>query len=94
MLCIDFQSGEIRQVHDDDNNDVTLFLQDENREETVSGELLEPFGPMQGDRVKVILGEMRGITGQLLAIDQEEANFMLDSNDVIKLPLKFLCKMV
>lgn len=71
----------------------SLFLPAEDRVVTVAGELLEPIVPVRKDRVKIILGEERESTGQLLSIDHQEGVVKLDSGDVRMFQLRFLCKM-
>lgn len=71
----------------------SLFLPAEDRVVTVPGELLEPVVPARRDRVKIILGEDRESTGQLLSIDNLEGVVKLDGGDVRMYQLRFLCKM-
>lgn len=71
----------------------SLFLPAEDRVVTVAGDLLEPVVPMRRERVKIILGEDRESTGQLLSIDNQEGVVKLDAGDVRMYQLRFLCKM-
>lgn len=90
MVLNFWQSGVIRGIS---GGMCSLFLPAEDRVVTVAGELLEPIVPVRRDRVKIILGEDRESTGQLLSIDHQEGVVKLDSGDVRMFQLRYLCKM-
>lgn len=72
----------------------SVFLPDEDRTVNIPAEHLQPVQPVRGDKVKVIMGEDRDLTGSLLSIDSQEGVVKLDpSGDVKMLQLKYLCKM-
>jgi len=72
----------------------SVFLPDEDRTVNIPAEHLSPVQPVRGDRVKVIMGEDRDLTGMLLSIDSQEGVVKLDqSGDVKMLQLKYLSKM-
>lgn len=84
------QTGVIRGVS---GGMCSVFLPEEERVVNILGEHLEPVTPAQGDRVKVIFGEEREQTGNLLSIDHSEGVVKLDHADVKMLQLRYLCKM-
>lgn len=84
------QTGVIRGVS---GGMCSVFLPEEERVVNILGEHLEPVDPDQGDRVKVIFGEEREQTGNLLSIDHSEGVVKLDHADVKMLQLRYLCKM-
>lgn len=84
------QIGEIRGVS---GGMCSVFLPEEERVVNILGAHLEPVTPAQGDRVKVIFGEEREQTGNLLSIDHNEGVVKLDHADVKMLQLRYLCKM-
>jgi len=72
----------------------SVFLPDEDRTVNIPAEHLSPVQPVRGDRVKVIMGEDRDLTGILLSIDSQEGVVKLDqTGDVKMLQLKYLSKM-
>ncbi|KAK8739948.1 hypothetical protein OTU49_003279, partial [Cherax quadricarinatus] len=84
------QTGIIRSLS---GGMCSVFLPEEERVVNFSCETLEPITPEQGDRVKVIFGEEREQTGNLLSIDHNEGVVKLDHADVKMLQLRYLCKM-
>ncbi|XP_037068166.1 transcription elongation factor SPT5-like [Pollicipes pollicipes] len=84
------QSGVVRSVS---VGVCSLFLPDEDRVVNMVADHLEPVRPQRGDRVKVILGEDREASGQLLSIDHQEGVVKLDQEDVKMLQLRYLCKL-
>lgn len=85
------QTGIIRGIS---GGMCSVFLPKEDRVVNILSEHLEPVVPSNGDRVKVIEGEDREITGKLLSIDNNESVVKVDHGDDLKmLPLGFLCKM-
>jgi len=84
------QSGVVRSLT---ATMCSLFLPDEDRVVNMTADQLEPVRPQRGDRVKVILGEDREASGQLLSIDHQEGVVKLDQEDVKMLQLRYLCKL-
>ncbi|KAK4336972.1 hypothetical protein RND71_043422 [Anisodus tanguticus] len=73
----------------------SVFLLKEDRVVNIVSEHLEPVQPRSGDRVKVIFGEDRECTGELLSIDNGEGVVKMDGKegDIRLLHLRYLCKM-
>ena len=71
----------------------SVFLPAEQRVATVAGDMLEPVVPVRGDRVKIIAGENRERTGQLLSADRQEGLVKLDSSEVIMFQILHLCRL-
>jgi len=72
----------------------SLFLLKEDRTVNVQDIHLEPVQPKSGDKVKVIFGEDREATGELLSIDNNEGVVKMDGRDadIRLLHLRYLCK--
>ncbi|XP_013782146.1 transcription elongation factor SPT5-like [Limulus polyphemus] len=96
----------IRETHDDDGligqtgiirgisgGMCSVFLLREDRVVNILSEHLEPVTPSAGNRVKVIMGEDREATGELLTIDNNEGVVKADHGGIKMLQLRFLCKM-
>lgn len=60
----------------------SVFLPDEDRTVSISCDQLEPVIPAWPNPIKVILGEDKERTGQLLSIDNQEGVVKLDGDDV------------
>jgi len=71
----------------------TLYIPDEDKVISVASEHLEPVVPEKGDKVKVIIGEDRECTGQMLSIDGQDGVVKLDRGNISMQQLSFLCKM-
>jgi transcription elongation factor SPT5 len=84
------QTGIIRNIS---GGMCTLFLPEEDKVISVASEHLEPVLPDKGDRVKVIIGDEREFTGNLLSIDGLEGVVKLDRGNLSMCPLNYLCKM-
>uniref|UniRef100_T1IQH2 Transcription elongation factor SPT5 n=1 Tax=Strigamia maritima TaxID=126957 RepID=T1IQH2_STRMM len=85
------QTGIIRGVS---GGMCSVFLVKEDRVVSILSDHLEPVIPQQGNKVKVIFGDDREITGKLLSIDHQEGVVESDQGGEIKmLQLRFLCKM-
>lgn len=97
----------IRYTHDDDDlvgqtgiitgtsgGMCSVFLLKEDRVVNILSEHLEPVLPRSGDKVKVIFGEDRESTGELLSIDNNEGVIKMDGKDgdIRLLNLRYLCK--
>ena len=72
----------------------SVFLLKEDRTVNIVSEHLEPVLPRPGDKVKVIFGEDREATGELLSIDNNEGVVKMDGKDgdIRLLHLRYLCK--
>lgn len=70
----------------------SVFLPEEDRVVNILCDHLEPVQPQRGDAFKVIIGEEREATGELLSIDLQEGVVKM-KNDIKLLPLNYLCKM-
>ncbi|KAG1712147.1 Transcription elongation factor SPT5 [Nymphon striatum] len=84
------QNGIIRGIS---GGMCSVFLPKEDRVMNIMSEHLEPVTPERGDKVKVVLGEERESTGDLLSIDNQEGVVKLDHGDIKMLQLRYLCKM-
>ncbi|XP_074659963.1 transcription elongation factor SPT5-like isoform X2 [Tubulanus polymorphus] len=84
-----FQQGVIRSVN---GGMCSLYLAEESRVVNVASEHLEPVRPRAGDKVKVLFGEERESTGNLLSIDGAEGVVKTDQGNLKLLNLKNLCK--
>lgn len=97
----------IRYTHDDDDlvgqtgiirgtsgGMSSVFLLKEDRVVNIVSEHLDPVLPKAGDKVKVIFGEDREATGELLSIDNHEGVVKMDGRDgdIRLLNLRYLCK--
>uniref|UniRef100_A0A1B6GUV3 Spt5 C-terminal domain-containing protein n=1 Tax=Cuerna arida TaxID=1464854 RepID=A0A1B6GUV3_9HEMI len=83
------QVGTIRSIS---GGMCSVFLPDEDRTVSISCEQLEPVIPAWPNPVKVILGEDKERTGDLLSIDNQEGVVKLDGDEVKMLQLRYLCK--
>lgn len=70
----------------------SIFLPDEDRVVNIMSDHLDPVPPQRGDAFKVIIGEERESTGELLSIDQQEGVVKIN-NDIDMISLVNLCKM-
>lgn len=84
------QAGVIRNIS---GGMCTLFIPDQDKVISVASEHLEPICPEKGDRVKVIAGEDREFTGNLLSIDGCEGVVKLDRGNLNMFQMNLLCKM-
>ncbi|EFA05446.1 transcription elongation factor SPT5 [Tribolium castaneum] len=83
------QTGIIRSIS---GAMCSIFLPEEDRVVNIISDHLEPVRPQRGDAFKVIIGEEREATGELLSIDLHEGVVKM-KNDIKMLPLQNLCKM-
>lgn len=83
------QTGVIRSIS---GAMCTVFLPAEDRVVNIMCDHLDPVRPQRGDQFKVIIGEEREQTGELLSIDLHEGVVKI-KNDITMLPLQNLCKM-
>ncbi|CAG9857576.1 unnamed protein product [Phyllotreta striolata] len=83
------QTGVIRSIS---GAMCTVFLPAEDRVVNIMSHHLDPVRPQRGDLFKVIIGEEREQTGELLSIDLHEGVVKF-KNDITMLPLQNLCKM-
>lgn len=83
------QTGVIRSVN---NAMCSVFFPKLDRVVSILCEHLEPVQPQRGDAFKVIIGEEREATGELLSIDSHEGVVKI-KHDIKMLPLQNLCKM-
>ncbi|ENN71835.1 hypothetical protein YQE_11454 [Dendroctonus ponderosae] len=70
----------------------SVFLPIEDRVVNILADHLDPVRPQRGDQFKVIIGEEREQTGELLSIDSHEGVVKI-KNDITMLPLQNLCRM-
>lgn len=84
------QTGTIRGIS---GGMCSVFLLKEDRVVSITSEHLEPVVPRAGDKVKVILGEDREETGELLSIDMPEGVVKMSNGKITMQPLRYLCKM-
>lgn len=84
------QNGIIRSVS---GAMCSVFLPEEDRTVNIMSDHLDPVRPERGDAFKVIIGEERELTGELLSIDSIEGVVKIQDDDITLLPLKYLCKM-
>lgn len=71
----------------------TVYLLKEDRVVNIVSEHLEPVCPRACDRVKIIFGDDRESTGELISIDGSEGVVKIDGTGDIKLiQLRYLCK--
>lgn len=70
----------------------SVFLPEEDRVVTIMSDHLDPVTPQRGDEFKVIIGEEREATGELLSIDVLEGVVKI-KEEIKMLPLQNLCKM-
>ncbi|KAL1502723.1 hypothetical protein ABEB36_007827 [Hypothenemus hampei] len=83
------QTGIIRSIS---GAMCSVFLPEEDRVVNILADHLDPVRPQRGDQFKVIVGEEREQTGELLSIDLHEGVVKI-KNDITMLPLQNLCKM-
>ncbi|XP_066144783.1 transcription elongation factor SPT5 isoform X1 [Euwallacea fornicatus] len=83
------QTGIIRSIS---GAMCSVFLPEEDRVVNILADHLDPVRPQRGDQFKVIIGEEREQTGELLSIDVHEGVVKI-KNDITMLPLQNLCKM-
>ncbi|KAK9886433.1 hypothetical protein WA026_016713 [Henosepilachna vigintioctopunctata] len=83
------QTGVIRSIS---GAMCSVFLPEEDRVVNIMSDHLDPICPQRGDAFKVIIGEEREATGELLSIDQHEGVVKL-ADDIKLMPLQNLCKM-
>ncbi|CAG9767727.1 unnamed protein product [Ceutorhynchus assimilis] len=83
------QNGLIRSIS---GAMCSVFLPDEDRVVNILADHLDPVRPQRGDQFKVIIGEEREQTGELLSIDVHEGVVKI-KNEITMLPLQNLCKM-
>lgn len=83
------QTGIIRSVS---GAMCSVFLPEEDRVVNIMADHLDPVPPQRGDAFKVIIGEERESTGELLSIDQQEGVVKIN-NDIKLISLVNLCKM-
>lgn len=82
------QTGVIRSIN---GAMCSVFLPEEDRTVNIMCDHLDPVRPQRGDFFKVIIGEEREATGELLSIDAREG--VVKINGEIKMrPLMNLCK--
>uniref|UniRef100_A0A131YYN5 Transcription elongation factor SPT5 n=1 Tax=Rhipicephalus appendiculatus TaxID=34631 RepID=A0A131YYN5_RHIAP len=86
------QTGVIRGIS---GGMCSVFLLKEDRVVSIPSEHLEPVPPtLRGDKVKVLMGEDREETGELLSIDMREGVVKIFSSGKITMqPLRHFCKM-
>ncbi|KAG8193552.1 hypothetical protein JTE90_003761 [Oedothorax gibbosus] len=84
------QTGTIRGIS---AGMCAVFLPKEDRVVNILGEHLEPVAPKLKDKVKVIMGDHREITGTLISVDGEDGLVAIGSNEAKLVSMKFLCKM-
>ncbi|XP_077549814.1 transcription elongation factor subunit Spt5 [Haemaphysalis longicornis] len=86
------QTGVIRGIS---GGMCSVFLLKEDRVVSIPSEHLEPVPPsLRGDKVKVLMGEDREETGELLSIDMREGVVKIASTGKITMqPLRHFCKM-
>ncbi|XP_025834254.1 transcription elongation factor SPT5-like [Agrilus planipennis] len=70
----------------------SVFLPEEDRVVNIMSNHLDPVRPQRGDAFKVIIGEEREATGELLSIDLHEGVVKIKT-DIKLMPLSSLCKM-
>uniref|UniRef100_A0A5F8G394 Transcription elongation factor SPT5 n=1 Tax=Monodelphis domestica TaxID=13616 RepID=A0A5F8G394_MONDO len=86
------QTGVIRSVT---GGMCSVYLKDSEKVVSISSEHLEPITPTKSNKVKVILGEDREATGDLLSIDGEDGIVRMDLDEQLKiLNLRFLGKLL
>lgn len=85
------QTGVIRGIS---GGMCSVFLLKEDRVVSIPSEHLEPVPPsLRGDKVKVLMGEDREETGELLSIDMREGVVKIFSSGKITMqPLRHFCK--
>ncbi|KAJ8916623.1 hypothetical protein NQ315_000268 [Exocentrus adspersus] len=83
------QTGIIRSIS---GSMCSVFLPEEDRVVNIMSDHLDPVRPQRGDQFKVIIGEEREQTGELLSIDVHEGVVKI-KDDITMLPLQNLCKM-
>ncbi|KAJ8965744.1 hypothetical protein NQ314_003922 [Rhamnusium bicolor] len=83
------QTGIIRSIS---GAMCSVFLPEEDRVVNIMSDHLDPVRPQRGDQFKVIIGEEREQTGELLSIDVHEGVVKI-KDDITMLPLQNLCKM-
>lgn len=83
------QTGVIRSIS---GSMCSVFLPEEDRVVNIMSDHLDPICPQSGDAFKVIIGEEREATGELLSIDRREGVVTI-ANEVKLMPLQNLCKM-
>lgn len=70
-----------------------VYIADEGRTVTIPNNNIEPVLPSRSDKVKVILGEDREATGELISIDDKDGIVRMDQDKQLKiLQLRFLGK--
>lgn len=84
------QTGVIRGIS---GGMCSVFLLKEDRVVSILSEHLEPVVPVAKDKVKVILGEDREETGELLSIDHPEGVVKMGNGKITMQPMRYLCKM-
>ncbi len=85
--------GRVGRVMTISGGNYTVFIPSKESYVTVPGDLLLPVVPNINDRAKVVFGETRDLTGEVVSIDTREAVFRYDmTSDVNMLPIKHLCK--
>ncbi|XP_078489937.1 transcription elongation factor SPT5 isoform X4 [Ciona intestinalis] len=71
----------------------SVYIDEIQRTVSVPGNSLEPVIPVKNDKVKVILGEDRETTGELISIDDKDGIVRMDQDKQLKiLQLRFLGK--
>lgn len=71
----------------------SVYIPEIDRTVSVAGGNLEPTVPGKNDKVKVILGEDREMTGELISIDDKDGIVRMDADNQLKiLQLRFLGK--
>ncbi|XP_025834253.1 transcription elongation factor SPT5 [Agrilus planipennis] len=83
------QTGIIRSIS---GSMCSVFLPEEDRVVNIMSNHLDPVRPQRGDAFKVIIGEEREATGELLSIDLHEGVVKIKT-DIKLMPLSSLCKM-
>nr|XP_018906606.1 PREDICTED: transcription elongation factor SPT5-like [Bemisia tabaci] len=85
------QNGIVRNISEGSGM-CSLFLPEEDRIVELECDYLEPVVPQTGDEVKVIAGEDRENTGQLISVDNKEGVVKLDYGEIKMLQLLHLCR--
>uniref|UniRef100_H2Y419 Transcription elongation factor SPT5 n=1 Tax=Ciona savignyi TaxID=51511 RepID=H2Y419_CIOSA len=90
----------VKQTHEDSSAAgkiggglCNVYIDEIQRTVSVPGNNLEPVIPVKNDKVKVILGEDRETTGELISIDDKDGIVRMDQDKQLKiLQLRFLGK--
>lgn len=71
----------------------TIFIEEEGTNFTISCDHLEPIAPQVNDKVKILIGEERGMVGTLLSIDGQEGVVQFENERNPKLiQTRILCR--